>query len=373
MSDQNAASPAEQAPIEYQPPASSQEAISLDDAVRMLSDPPKDNASEAPEKAAEKPTESTSQEDDAAQPDKAATSETQEDAPAKEPSRDPPRSWSKDKAEYWSKLDPAVQDYLLEQDSKVSAEVRRAQNDAAEVRKTIEAEKKAIEVERERYLKAASSDIESKEADIARRFPHIKTMDDVNFLASEALRLANTGNPEDLTSSQQVQAYLAAWRTAQDDLAVTKANKIETERRDSTEKQSKWNEYVQAESKAFNESLTSADQSKLKGWLEEAPEFLKAKGFSQEELVDLASGKAKLAIHDRRVQALILDGLKYRDLQKAPPKVVPKDLPPVQRPGAKQPTGAAAAQSIQALNNRLTASGSLDDAMELLRAQRQAS
>lgn len=312
-------------------------------------------------------------EGDAAQPEEAATGETQEDAPAKEPSRELPRSWSKDKAEAWAKLDPAVQDYLLEQDSKVSAEVRRAQNEAAEVRKTVEAEKKAIEVERERYLKAVSADLDTKEAEIANRFPHIKSMADVNFLANEAVRLANTGNPDDMTASQQVQAYLQAWRVAQDDWAVTKASKAEAEKRHTTEKQTKWGEFRSAESRAFHDSLPEAEQGKLKGYVEKAGEFLISRGFSQEQLVKLDSGDELLPLHDRRIQALIYDGMKYQELLKAPPKVVPKNLPPVQRPGTARPAGAERQASLQTLSEKLSSSGSEEDALELLLARRAAS
>src|SRR5512141_219766 len=88
---------------------------------------------------------------DTAPPEVEATSETEtEQAPA-EPTRPLPRSWSKDKAEVWAKLDPAAQEYLLEQDSKASAEVRRAQNEAAELRKGLTAKEQAAEQARQQY------------------------------------------------------------------------------------------------------------------------------------------------------------------------------------------------------------------------------
>lgn len=320
-----------------------------------------------------KPERNSSPEDDAARPEKAATGETEEEAPAEKPSRDLPRSWSKDKAEYWSKLDPAVQDYLLEQDSKVSAEVRRAQNEAAEVRKTIEAEKKAIETERERYLRVASSDIEAKEAALAQRFPHIKTMDDVTFLASEALRLANSPNPDDQVQSQQVQAYINAWRIAQDDLAVTRAQKVEAERRHETEHSSKWSQFVQEETKAFAESLPAADKAKLDAWNKAAPDFLINKGFKPEELTALANGKEKLAIHDRRMQSILLDALKYQELKNAPKAVAKPNLPPVQKPGTAAGPGAAVEATIRDLTRKLDQTGSVDDAWALYQARQRAS
>jgi hypothetical protein len=79
------------------------------------------------------------------------TGETQEDAPAETPPRDLPRSWTKDRTEVWNKLDPATQDILLEQDRKASAEVRRLQNEAADERKAIKAEREAAEKARQQY------------------------------------------------------------------------------------------------------------------------------------------------------------------------------------------------------------------------------
>jgi hypothetical protein len=90
--------------------------------------PKKESAESAPPATAET---KLSDEDNAA-PLEEATGETEEDAPAQEPPRDLPRSWTKDRTEHWAKLDPATQDFLLEQDRKASAEVRRVQNEAAE-------------------------------------------------------------------------------------------------------------------------------------------------------------------------------------------------------------------------------------------------
>lgn len=325
-----------------------------------------------PAESAEAAEPATAETESAVEADAAPEGTTAEDKESEPetPAIDPPKSWSKEAHERWSKLDRETQEYLAARESEDQKAIKRSLNEAAEVRKAAEAERKAVAEERERYLKAATSDVESKEADIANRFPHIKSQSDVNFLANEAVRLANTGNPDDMVQSQQVQAYLQAWRTAQDDLAVTKATKVEVERKHSEEKQSKWTEFVQNESKAFSETLSSDDKAKLKGWLDEAPGFLEAKGFSKEELVSLASGKERLAIHDRRVQSLILDGLKYRDLQKAPAKALPKAVPAVQKPGVAPAKGAVAAENVQALRTKLSGSGSVEDALALYQAKK---
>jgi hypothetical protein len=364
-------SPADAAPatIDPLPPADTQEPLSLEDAVSRFAKRRENPTAESadPATAAESPP----QGDDGDQPQAdPAEAQTQEAEPAEQPPIEPPRSWTKEEKEAFAKWPREAQESIARVASTREAEFRRSQNEAAEAKKAIEAKLAEVSTERERYLKAAASDIESKEADIAARFPHIKSMADVNFLAQEAVRLANTGTHEDLVQSQQVQAYLQAWRTAQDDLAVTKQAKTQAEQQHTTEKQTKWAEFVNNESKAFSETLSADDKGKLKGWLDAAPGFLEAKGFTKEELNALASGQEKLAIHDRRMQSLILDGLKYRDLQNAKVEAAKKPVPPVQRPGAAPPRGAAATQNIQALSQRLSASGSIEDALALRMARR---
>jgi hypothetical protein len=63
---------------------------------------------------------------------------------------DPPRSWSKDARERWSRLDRADQEYLLQRDSEDTAAVRRGQNEAADARKKAEADIAQIQAERQR-------------------------------------------------------------------------------------------------------------------------------------------------------------------------------------------------------------------------------
>ena len=67
------------------------------------------------------------------------------------------------------------------------------------------------------------------------------------------------------------------------------------------------------------------------------------------------------------IQKLIADGLKYRDLLNAPKAVAAKPVPPVQKPGnASRQSGDA---TIQALENRLNKTGSVDDAWALYEAK----
>src|ERR1700749_2126509 len=70
--------------------------------------------------------ESPPQEADAAPDEKQATGETEsEQAPDENPPLPLPRSWTKEQTEHWNALPRETQEYLREQDSKASAEVRR--------------------------------------------------------------------------------------------------------------------------------------------------------------------------------------------------------------------------------------------------------
>jgi hypothetical protein len=69
--------------------------------------------------------------------------------------------------------------------------------------------------------------------------------------------------------------------------------------------------------------------------------------------------------------SLLVDGLKYQQLQQAPAKAITKPVPPVQRPGVARGFAAVNHEGdVRALSQKLNQSGSIDDAMALLRAQR---
>ncbi|WP_407146342.1 hypothetical protein [Bradyrhizobium sp. ORS 86] len=73
-------------------------------------------------------------------------------------------------------------------------------------------------------------------------------------------------------------------------------------------------------------------------------------------------------------QKALIDAAAYHKLMSTPvPKPSRQPLPPVQRPGAAQPRGAVrGANDLRSLNARLSSTGSIQDAMELLSAQRAA-
>lgn len=341
------------APVDYAPPADTQEPLSLDQAFAMMSEPPKQEEEQPAESAEPATAEEPAQ---AASEPETAHAEEPEASEPETPAIDPPRSWTKEAKERWSSLPRETQEYLAQRESERDRGLLRSQNELADQRKAFEAEREAVKALKQQYETQLPNLVKTLESALQSQFSDIKDMNDVrNLQAQDPFRF------------QQ-------WQLHQMELAAAKQEEQAATSQKAQEEQSRWGKYVQDESAKFAESLAESDKARLNDLNKAAPEFLKERGFTQEQLNDLASGKEKLSIYDHRLQALILDGMKYRDLQKAPLKAVPKSVPPVQRPGVSAPNkaGVARTQNIQALTQKLNSSGSLEDAMELLRAQRSA-
>jgi hypothetical protein len=298
--------------------------------------------------------EELSDEDNGAPPKEEATAEDPEAAPAEKPLRELPRSWTKDRAEIWNRLDPAAQDILLEQDRLASIDVRNRQNELAEERKAVQAERAAAEKARQQYEAQLPVLMRELESNLQQSFGDIKTMDDVVKLQSE--------DP----------FRFQAWQVHQMRLQATKAETDRIAKENETAEQSRWMEHVQAENAKAAEFIPDlADKDKAeKLTLRVARELLPDLGFKDSELAALANGKERLSIYDHRIQRLFADSLKLRDIQSAPKAVVKPDLPPVQRPGVARAPGADKAALVQSLTDKLNNSGSERDALELLIAKR---
>ncbi|MHC2867976.1 hypothetical protein ACVIYH_009109 [Bradyrhizobium diazoefficiens] len=294
-----------------------------------------------------------SDEDNAAPPEE-ATGEDKEADPAEKPPLELPRSWTKDRAEIWAKLDPATQEILLEQDRKASIDVRNRQNELAEERKAVQAERAAAEKARQQYESQLPALMRELESVNQQAFSDIKSMNDVVKLQAE--------DP----------FRFQAWQVHQMRLQATKAETDRVTKENEAAQQSKWVEHVQAENAKAVEFIPElADKDKAERLtLRVARELLPDLGFKDSELAALANGKEKLSIYDHRIQRLFADSLKLRDIQNAPKAVVKPDLPPVQRPGVARAPGSDKAALVQSLTDKLSSSGSERDALELLIAKR---
>jgi len=290
-----------------------------------------------------------------AAPAEQANGETQEIDPAEKPPIEPPRSWTKEAKERWDALPPETQEYLAQREQERDREVRRSQNEAAEHRKAIEAERMEVERVRQEYEAKLPAIMQALQDVQAGQFSDIKTMADVERMAIE-------------DPFRKIQ-----WDTHQQKLQAVHYEMEQAKQRQTTEQQTKWAEYVNLEnSKAAELHPELANPEKAKLLQGAAVELLQEKGFTPQELTDLANGKERVSIFDHRIQSLILDGVKYQEAQKAKPKAIAKPVPQVQRPGVAQPKGAAADASVQALSQRLSSTGSVKDAFALYQAKKKA-
>lgn len=296
---------------------------------------------------------------DAAPPEAEATGETQEADPTTELSPiEPPRSWSKEKAAIWAKLDRETQEFLVDHDREVSKGVRNAQNDAAEQRKAIEAERGKVEQARQQYETALPILMQNLQSAMQGEFSDIQTMADVQ-------RLANEDFPR-----------YVRWDAQQKQLAAVQQEIQGAQQRQTTERQSKLQEFIRRESELLSELAPEInDEARGPKIRSAAVNVLKDLGFKESELGEFYRGERDISIHDHRLQRLILDSVKLREAQ-AKAKVataVPK--PPVQRPGAAKPKGADVDARITALGQRIDSTSGMNAlraAAQLVQTRRQA-
>jgi hypothetical protein len=276
--------------------------------------------------------------------------------PAELPPIEPPRSWTQAEKERFQSLPRETQEYLHTREQEREREFRRSQNDIADQRKAIEAQREAAEKARQEYEAKLPALMQAMHE--SSPFADIKSMADVEKMQAE-----------DPFRFQQFQVYQWKMQGVQTELQ-------QAEQRKATEEQTKWAEHVQAENARAAELIPElADKAKGPALINRvASELLPELGFKESELNDLAAGKSKLSIYDHRIQRLLADSLQLRDIQKAKTAVAAKPLPPVVKPGTARAPGNAVSEQVQALTRKLEQTGDLRVAQQLrsLQARRKA-
>lgn len=312
-------------------------------------------AAAPPEPAAEAAPQELSDEDNAAQPETVDPGETREAEPADNlPPIEPPRSWTKDEKDRFNTYPRELQAYLSEREQERDRNLRQSQNEAAEQRKAIEAEKQQAEKVRQEYEARLPAIAQFLQEQTAGQFADIRTQADVNMLAEEdPLR------------------YLK-WDAHQKQVSALQQEMNAAQERQSKDWQTKWAEFAQREDKLISERIPElADPAQRAKVQEGAISYLKDSGFTEQELGSAWNGQASLSLRDHRVQGMIRDAVKYREGQEAARKAITaKPLPPVQRPGVAVPRGNDA--NIQSLSKKLETTGKIEDAAAVVAARRAA-
>jgi hypothetical protein len=122
--------------------------------------------------------------------------------------------------------------------------------------------------------------------------------------------------------------------------------------------------YRQEQGRIYDQKYGAASEADGRAFQQYAADM----GLSQSEMQALLSNPLA---NDHRFQKMMLDAAKYNALKSAPARAIQKPVPPVQRPGVSAPIGMRqAASDITSARNRLNSSGSIDDAIAMLNAQR---
>lgn len=307
---------------------------------------------EQPAESAETATAETELADEAnAAPETDPGEEPEAIEPENLPPIEPPRSWTKEEKEAFAKLPRDMQEINSRIASARETEFRRGQNELAEQRKAVQAEREAAEKVRQQYEAKLPSLLNELESVNQAQFGDIKSMEDV-------VKLQN----EDPFRFQ-------AWQVHQMRLQAAKAEEDRLSSERSATEQSNWAKHIQEENAKAAEFITElADKEKGQALVNRvATELLPDLGFKDSELAELASGKTKLSIYDHRIQRLLADSLKLKDILNAPKAVAKPNLPPVQKPGISKPAGSDVSERIQALNRKTELS--VKEATELYQLQ----
>jgi hypothetical protein len=249
------------------------------------------------------------------------------------PPIEPPRSWPKEEKQRFGSLPRETQEYLSIREQERDREVRRSQNEAAEARKTTEAERQALTQAKQQYEQALPPLLRALQTANAGEFGDIKTYDDAEKLARE--------DP----------ARYAQYAARQHKLALIAQEARAAEERRQAEQAQAWNAYAAKQDEAFIERVPElAKPERRSALMKLAQDYLVHKGFAAEEA---SAWHNAIILRDARVQEIILDGARRWDAQnklKAAPR---NPASPPQRPGVSQPRADALQAQIDSLTQQL--------------------
>lgn len=273
--------------------------------------------------------------DDAAPPQE-ASGETQV-AEAETPPIEPPRSWTKDARERWAALPRETQEYLAERERDRDRELNLRQQEAAEQRKAMDAERQRVEQARQQYEAALPAVLQQLQHS-AGQFADLKSDADIAKLAAE-----------------DWPRYLQ-WTEHQRQLGAVQKQMEEAQIRRVQEFQQQWDKFAKEQDELFRKAVPEmADPKKAAELQTSAVSMLKDIGFTDDELNKSYHGQLGVSIRDHRFQELIHDAMSWREAKAKAKTVVEnkKPVPPVQRPGAAPSKGATQAQELQNLEKQL--------------------
>lgn len=339
--------------------------LSLSDAVASLNARRDRDDTKTPEPVdrapVEAPAEPDARHESAEEVDAAAAEqppgETEADDPADDdlPSIDPPKSWTKEQKDRWAALPRETQEYIAERERARDTELRRGQNEIAEQRKAVEAEKAQAAQAKAQYERALPALLQQLQAQQAGAFPDIKSWDDVQRMAREDW------------------PRYVEWDASQKRLHAVAQETQRAVARQQQESVQEFETFRKEQLRLLNEKIPDLkDPEKAVKAQKATVELLKDIGLSDAEMQDILTGQRGISLHDHRAQLLIWEALQYRQAKAQAKAVAPKPLPPVQRPGTATSRSDVNQTAIANLSNRLERATSTADQLRIAAELRQA-
>ncbi|MDO8597520.1 MAG: hypothetical protein Q7R45_12965 [Sulfuricaulis sp.] len=340
------------APVE--PPSG---AISLGEAVarmRARRDQPETNSDPATPDGTGAGQTQSGDEPDAAPPEREPSGESEASDPAGEPPIEAPRSWPKADKELFDGLPRAAQQKLVDIDRLRELEIRRGQNEVAEQRRAVDAERQQAVTARQQYEAAIPNALTVLNNHLTTQYQDVQSWDDVQRMASEDPARYSEWS----AMTQRAQALQGEYQALQE--------------RQYAEQVQQFNAYVTREDETFIAKAPEfANPEKAVKLQADVRDTLEDVGFKGDEIRAAWAGQP-INIRDHRVQLLIRDAMRYRVAQKALKTSPPKVVQQVQRPGNASAKGERGAERVAALTQKLEHTGSIKDAVALYRARKPA-
>ena len=252
-----------------------------------------------------------------------------EEAPASEPGDDlppiaPPASWSADAKDVFRNLPRELQETVAKRETERDAETRRVQNETAEARKAIEAEKAQALQERQQYAQRLQTLVPALEKEVL--------ADDFGRLTPEQrLQFARENPAEFQVRREQFEQKLALLNQAHQERQVLEQRQAQEQARTIQETLARERQLMAEKYPEFVDEKTGPQK------VAEVKSYLKKVGFNDEEI-----GK----LYDHRLVGVLRDAIRGAALsnQKAVADKKVVALPKVSKPGAVQDQGAVNAQ-----------------------------
>lgn len=307
--------------------------ISMDDAAGLLAgnDEPKEELREqadellADEPEPAEPEGDVEEEYDAPDEDQPIEEEAEDDDPELPPI-EPPASWSADEKEAFQALPYDKQQVIANRERARTAEIRRNQNEIAEKQKALEAERAALEQEREQYLSAIPQPTPPDEA------------------------LLEEDPMEYLRQQRKYENDLNAHKQAQSELAKTHQQKQEQARL-------QYDTWLKGEQEKLAEILPEyMDEVKGPALKKQVAEYAIKNGYTPDQLSMAGASDVNL----------LYKAMQYDLGKKAAAKAKVAPVPKMQKPGTSKSKAEVSAKMREEAVRKLEKTGSIEDALRLM-------